>query len=89
MAKDGSKSSQAGSSQAGGAAARPGKAAPVGVPPTTPHCHCGHPMHPEHVEKRRGLMLERYCCPRRRWWNFMLHPHVWMQPRDPVTHHHN
>jgi len=45
-------------------------------------------MHPDHVEKHRGLLLERYSCPRRAWWNFFLHPHSWMQPRDPVTHHH-
>jgi hypothetical protein len=53
-------------------------------PPHTPHCRCGTPMHPEHVEKHGGKTLERYCCPRRRWWNGMLHPHSYMEPREGV-----
>ncbi|MBV9109341.1 MAG: hypothetical protein JO306_08040 [Gemmatimonadetes bacterium] len=55
---------------------------------STPHCACGTPQHPDHVEKRHGITLERYDCPRRRWWNAWQHPHSWMPPRDPVTHHH-
>jgi hypothetical protein len=48
------------------------------------YCGCGHPMHPEHLEKRRGVMLERYHCPQRRWWNAWHHPHAWMAPRENV-----
>ncbi|HEV7588839.1 MAG TPA: hypothetical protein VGO40_12055 [Longimicrobium sp.] len=48
------------------------------------YCGCTHPMHPEHVEKRRGVMMERYSCPKRRWWNAWHHPHTWMAPRDNV-----
>jgi hypothetical protein len=46
------------------------------------YCGCGHPMHPDHLEERRGVMLERYTCPRRRWWNAWHHPHAWMAPRE-------
>jgi hypothetical protein len=53
-----------------------------------PRCRCGVPMHPDHLEKHRGQRAERYTCPRRRWWNFFLHPHGWMEPRDPKTHGH-
>jgi len=45
-------------------------------------CRCGHPMHPDHLEKRRGVMMERYSCPQRRWWNALHHPHAWMAPRE-------
>ena len=48
------------------------------------YCACGTPLHPDHVEKHRGLMLERYSCPRRRWWNATWHPHTWMEPREGV-----
>jgi hypothetical protein len=91
MAKDSPTSSQKGGaapSASQGAAAIPVPRGPQPAPPSTPHCRCGTPMHPEHVEKHRGLLLERYSCPRRAWWNFFLHPHSWMQPRDPITHHH-
>ena len=49
------------------------------------YCGCGHPMHPDHVEKRRGIMLERYSCPQRRWWNAWHHPHAWAVPRERVS----
>lgn len=48
------------------------------------HCRCGTPMHPDHVEMHHGKRLERYSCPRRRWWNAMWHPHAWMEPREGV-----
>lgn len=48
------------------------------------YCGCGHPMHPDHVEKRHGMMLERYSCPQRRWWNAWHHPHAWAVPREGV-----
>jgi hypothetical protein len=48
------------------------------------YCGCAHPMHPDHLEKRRGIMMERYSCPRRRWWNHLAHPHAWMAPREGV-----
>jgi len=48
------------------------------------YCRCAHPMHPDHLEKRRGVMMERYSCPRERWWNTILHPHAWMAPREGV-----
>jgi hypothetical protein len=48
------------------------------------YCRCGRPMHPDHLEKRRGVMMERYSCPVERWWNTMLHPHAWMAPREGV-----
>jgi hypothetical protein len=48
------------------------------------YCGCTHPMHPDHVEKRRGVMMERYSCPKRRWWNAWHHPHAWMAPREGV-----
>ena len=51
-----------------------------------PQCRCGHPMHPDHVEKHRGQLMERYSCPRRRWWNAWRHRHAWMEPRDTRTH---
>jgi hypothetical protein len=54
------------------------------APPLSPHCRCGTPMHPDHLEQHRGKLLERYSCPRRRWWNFMLHPHSWMEPREGI-----
>jgi hypothetical protein len=53
-------------------------------PHHTPYCHCGTPLHPDHVEKHRGQLLERYSCPNRRWWNALWHPHAWMEPRDNV-----
>jgi len=53
-------------------------------PHHTPYCRCGSPQHPDHVEKHRGRLLERYSCPNRRWWNALLHPHAWMEPRDPT-----
>lgn len=82
------------SSQGATAAAAPAAAAARGgglrpAAPGTPHCNCGTPMHPDHIEMHRGTLLERYACPRRRWWNFPMHPHSWMTPRDPVTHHHD
>lgn len=67
----------------GGTSAKPQRA----QPPHAPHllyCTCGTPMHPDHLEKHRGLMLERYGCPNRRWWNAMWHPHAWMEPRGGV-----
>jgi hypothetical protein len=48
------------------------------------YCGCGHPLHPDHLEKRRGVMMERYTCPKRRWWNHLAHPHAWLAPRDGV-----
>ena len=67
----------------------PGPIPPILHPESTDkhllvYCGCGHPMHPDHLEKRRGVMLERYSCPRRRWWNHLAHPHAWMEPRDGV-----
>jgi hypothetical protein len=47
-----------------------------------PICRCGHPMHPNKIELRRGVRLERYECPRQRWWNSFLHPYVWQPPRE-------
>jgi hypothetical protein len=52
--------------------------------PHIPHCRCGTPLHPEHLEKHRGVMLERYDCPNHRWWNSMFHTQTWMEPRDGV-----
>jgi hypothetical protein len=55
--------------------------------PHAPHglvCSCATPLHPDHLEKRRGVMVERYTCPRRRWWNAWMHPHAWMEPREGV-----
>ena len=78
-------------SQAGGTT---GTAAPANTSVQTPHvvedvhdllyCRCGHPMHPEDVEERRGMMLERYRCPQRRWWNGWHHPYGWAVPREGV-----
>ena len=48
------------------------------------YCNCTHPLHPDHLEKRRGVMMERYTCPRRRWWNAWHHPHAWMAPREGI-----
>lgn len=48
------------------------------------YCRCGHPLHPDHIEMHRGLKLERYSCPQRRWWNALWHPHAWMEPREGV-----
>jgi hypothetical protein len=69
-----------------------GPAAPVTPAPVTPQtvkaddhwpiCRCGHPMHPNKIELRRGVRLERYECPRQRWWNSWLHPYVWQPPRE-------
>jgi hypothetical protein len=47
-----------------------------------PICRCTHPMHPARLEKRRGVLLERFKCPRRRWWNMWHHPYVWQPPRE-------
>ena len=47
-----------------------------------PICRCGHPMHPNRIELRRGVRLERFECPRQRWWNGWLHPYVWQPPRE-------
>ncbi|HET7459833.1 MAG TPA: hypothetical protein VFJ82_01245 [Longimicrobium sp.] len=55
------------------------------APATLPHCRCGTPLHPDHVEMHRGKLLERYSCPRRRWWNHLWHPHAWMEPREGVA----
>jgi len=46
------------------------------------YCRCGHPLHPDHIEMHRGMKLERYSCPKRRWWNAYWHPHAWMEPRE-------
>ena len=70
--------------RAAGAAAAPQRAASA----LEPHCRCGLPMHPDHVEEHRGERAERYTCPRRRWWNFWRHHHAWMKPRDANTHRH-
>ena len=72
-----------------GGADRPGAAAAAGaaLPPTVdahdqwPICRCGAPMHPNKVELRRGVRLERFECPRQRWWNAWLHPYAWLPPR--------
>jgi hypothetical protein len=55
---------------------------PAGHPSGFPVCRCGHPTHPDRLESRRGVMMERYSCPRRRWWNPWLHPNLWLTPRD-------
>jgi hypothetical protein len=47
-----------------------------------PICRCGHPMHPNRVELRRGVRLERFECPKQRWWNQWFHPYVWQPPRE-------
>ncbi|HEU0299456.1 MAG TPA: hypothetical protein VFR37_08385 [Longimicrobium sp.] len=47
-----------------------------------PICRCTHPMHPHTIEERRGVSLERYRCPQRRWWNQWFHPDVWQPPRE-------
>ena len=49
------------------------------------YCRCGHPMHPDHLEEHHGMMLERYACPRRRWWNALWHPRAWLEPREGVS----
>ncbi|HEX6368895.1 MAG TPA: hypothetical protein VF006_08180 [Longimicrobium sp.] len=71
-----------------GGAAGPA-AAPAGQQPQNKHlgdhwptCRCGHPMHPSKIETRRGVRLERFECPRQRWWNSFLHPYVWQPPRE-------
>jgi hypothetical protein len=75
---------------AGAAAAGPAPApapGPIAAPQHVhaddhwPVCRCSHPMHPHKVELRRGVPLERYKCPRRRWWNQWRHPNVWQPPR--------
>jgi len=38
-------------------------------------------MHPNKIEVRRGVQLERFECPRQRWWNMLLHPYAWLPPR--------
>jgi hypothetical protein len=48
------------------------------------YCRCGYPLHPDHIEQRHGKTMERYSCPERRWWNYWLHPHAWMGPREHV-----
>ena len=53
-------------------------------PATLTHCRCGTPMHPDHVETHNRQRMERYSCPKRRWWNGMWHPHAWMEPREGV-----
>lgn len=64
---------------------RPTRAAePHADHPHQLYCRCGTPMHPNHLEKHRGMMLERYSCPNRRWWNAFWHPYTWMEPRDHV-----
>jgi len=71
---------------------KPGTRQPSRRPTPSPHpdaphqlyCRCGHPLHPDHLEKHRGIMLERYSCPQRRWWNAFWHPHAWMEPREDV-----
>ncbi|HKP76173.1 MAG TPA: hypothetical protein VJT67_11565 [Longimicrobiaceae bacterium] len=58
---------------------------PVDVHDRHPHqlyCRCGHPLHPDHIEMHRGMKLERYSCPKLRWWNGHWHPHAWMEPRQ-------
>lgn len=69
-----------------GDAAGPAAAAqPPQMKPTGDHwptCRCGHPMHPNKVELRRGVQLERFECPRQRWWNKWFHPYVWQPPRQ-------
>lgn len=47
-----------------------------------PLCRCGHPMHPHRVELRRGVRMERFKCPRRRWWNPWFHPNAWQPARE-------
>jgi hypothetical protein len=49
--------------------------------PHWPMCRCSHPMHPHKVELRRGVKMERFTCPRRRWWNQWFHPNAWQAPR--------
>ena len=80
--------------QAGGTTGTGGTVAGIGTIAVRPrtvddthdllYCRCAHPMHPEHVEKRRGVMLERYRCPQRRWWNAWHHPYAWAAPREGV-----
>jgi hypothetical protein len=50
-----------------------------------PVCACSTPMHPDRVDHKGGMALERYGCPRRRWWNAWWHPHAWLQPRAGVA----
>lgn len=47
-----------------------------------PVCRCGHPMHPTRLETRRGIPMERFECPKHRWWNHFWHPVVWEAPRS-------
>jgi hypothetical protein len=68
---------------AGAAAAMP-RPQPVDDDHVLLYCRCGHPLHPVRLEKHRGMMLERYSCPQRRWWNHLLHPNAWVTPRDDV-----
>jgi hypothetical protein len=61
-----------------------GKRKPLEVK-DTPHlvyCGCGHPMHPDNLEEKNGVKLERYSCPQRRWWNAWHHPRAWMAARE-------
>ena len=64
---------------------QPGKhPAPAPHAPHQLYCRCGTPMHPDHLEEHRGMELERYSCPNRRWWNAFWHPYSWMEPREGV-----
>lgn len=54
----------------------------AGHPSGFPMCRCGHPTHPHRLERRRGVMMERYVCPRQRWWNNWWHTDHWLPPRD-------
>ncbi len=51
----------------------------------TPHCRCTHPLHPDRTKTHNGVLMERYTCPLRRWWNFWKHLRVWMPAREGVT----
>jgi hypothetical protein len=39
-------------------------------------------MHPDNLEEKNGIKLERYSCPQRRWWNAWHHPRAWMAARE-------
>jgi hypothetical protein len=47
-----------------------------------PVCRCGRPMHPNKIELRRGVRMERFECPAQRWWNRWHHPYAWLPPRE-------
>ena len=82
MAQDQSVGDSGGAAAPSAAAVAAAAAAAHRATEDTPHCKCGHPLHPDRPMKHRGVMMERYSCPRRRWWNGWWHPRAWMAARE-------